>query len=216
MAVSWEDATAFAAWVDHMLREKGALKDGEQVRLPGEPEWERAATYPVALSASDNGASRREYPWGAWPTEAAPLSRADRPAEPTPLSRRSGRGVGGEGHPTGIPANISESGIDGTSVAGIFPYGAAACGAEDMAGNVCEWCSTPYIRYQEIERQGGVEPETLYTLSKKGGGRTYVRRGGSWHGGRSLARCACHGDGGDPDDFDDLLGLRLARLFSCT
>ena len=43
VAVSWEDATAFAAWVDQLLREQGVLKEGEEVRLPAEPEWERAA-----------------------------------------------------------------------------------------------------------------------------------------------------------------------------
>jgi formylglycine-generating enzyme required for sulfatase activity len=46
-----------------------------------------------------------------------------------------------------IPANTRESGIGGTSVVGLFPHGAAACGAEELTGNVWEWCSTADQEY---------------------------------------------------------------------
>ncbi len=169
--VSWEDATAFAAWADETLRMAGLLGPGETVRLPTEPEWERAAAYPVVIphppspspnlgegamhSSGGAGAERRKYPWGEWPTKD-------------------------------IFANTYESGIGGTSAVGLFPQGAADCGALDMAGNVWEWCSTPYLPYKEIAKRGQVEAETLDNFKSENG---YVLRGGSWNHDRSLARC---------------------------
>ncbi len=67
-------------------------------------------------------------------------------------------------------ANWEKVGIGHTSAVGLFPAGKAECGAEDMAGNVWEWCSTKwadnYRNYQPDE-----DPE-----SDKPG----VVRGGSW------------------------------------
>ena len=154
------------------------LKDDEQVRLPTEPEWERTAAYPLSVPTDDSRVGRRAYPWGEWPS--------------------------GE---SAIPTNTSESGIRGTSVAGIFPQGTAACGAEDMASNVWEWCSTAYQPYPLPEE---VVPETLDTNSR---GRTYVLHGGSWYNNQSLARCAYRHHLLPVYAFDDV-GLRLARLFS--
>ena len=108
-----------------------------------------------------------------------------------------------------IQANTSESRIGGTSVVGIFPHGAAACGAEELAGNVWEWCSTPKLNYPF---KGEVSAESLYTRNKRADS-AYVLRGGSWRRNRVLARCACR-----TVSFPDLgvgdNGFRLARLFS--
>lgn len=218
VGVTWYAATAFAWWVNAWLRALGALTEGEEVRLPTEAEWERAAAYPPELSTLRYGlrptqgadtdgstlssgaaersrvskgagntsrAVRREYPWGAWNVTETPVG--DMIAS--------------------IRANTSESGIRGTSVVGIFPHGAAACGAEELAGNVWEWCSTPTLDYPF---RGEVSAETLYT--KRGGG-TYVLRGGSWYSSRANARCAARLDL-SPDDVYDSYGFRLARLFS--
>jgi formylglycine-generating enzyme required for sulfatase activity len=86
-----------------------------------------------------------------------------------------------------IQANTPESRIGGTSVVGIFPHGAAACGAEELSGNVWEWCSTPPLKYPS---KGEVSAESLYTRNKRADS-TYVLRGGSWNYDRDLARCAC-------------------------
>ncbi|WP_296756634.1 SUMF1/EgtB/PvdO family nonheme iron enzyme [Roseiflexus sp.] len=186
VGMTWYAATAFAWWADAWLRALGVLKEGEEVRLPTEAEWERAAAYPPTLPGGDSRAGRREYPWGAELTTAT-----------------SGSMI------ASIQANIDESKIGGTSVVGIFPHGAAACGAEELSGNVWEWCSTPPLKYPF---KGEVSAESLYTKNKRAGG-TYVLRGGSWYVNRALARCACRVD--YSPDYDLVVnGFRLARLFS--
>jgi formylglycine-generating enzyme required for sulfatase activity len=90
---------------------------------------------------------------------------------------------------------------------GIFPHGSADCGAEELAGNVWEWCSTTFIAYPFKD---DIIAETLYTRNKRAS-RTYVLRGGAWHGSRAYARCAFRVGGSFArDDY----GFRLARLFS--
>jgi len=94
-------------------------------------------------------------------------------------------------------------------VVGIFPHGAAACGAEELSGNVWEWCSTPPLKYPF---KGEVSAKSLYTKNKRAGG-TYVLRGGAWDRSRASARCACRIEASPGfDDVND--GFRLARLFS--
>jgi formylglycine-generating enzyme required for sulfatase activity/energy-coupling factor transporter ATP-binding protein EcfA2 len=131
-------------------------------------------------------AERREYPWGAELTTATSGSIT-----------------------ASIQANTSESQIGATSVVGIFPHGAAACGAEELAGNVWEWCSTPMLRYPF---KSEVNAEMLYTQNKRASS-SYVLRGGSWYVGRDFARCASR-RADDPDLVFDYYGFRLARSFS--
>lgn len=108
-----------------------------------------------------------------------------------------------------IQANIDESKIRGTSVVGIFPHGVATCGAEELAGNVWEWCSTPRLAYPF---KGEVSAESIYTGNNRARS-TYVLRSGSWYYGRDFARCACRLDYG-PSSVGVNFGFRLARLFS--
>jgi formylglycine-generating enzyme required for sulfatase activity len=176
--VDWSDACAFAVWADALLRSRGVLKKGEQVRLPTEPEWERAAAYPCVVQPGSSASVRRRYPWG----NSFDLNN--------------------------LPANTKEAGIGGPSVVGIFPHGAADCGAEDLAGNVWEWCST---RYQSYPLPAGLKAETIDTLPEESRG---VLRGGSYSLERMFARCAFRTDGSWYDIWYDDGGLRLARLFS--
>lgn len=184
VGVTWYAASAFARWVDIWLHTIGVLSTGEEVRLPSEAEWERAAAYPVVLPASAPRAGRRTYPWGKQLTE-------------TPASSIV----------SSIEANVGASGIDHPSVVGIFPHGAAACGAEDMAGNVWEWCSTSYVPYP---LGADIKPKSFYNLTRNG---ILVLRGGSWGDAATSARCA-YRFRNLPDSGNDDCGFRLARLFS--
>jgi formylglycine-generating enzyme required for sulfatase activity len=184
--VTWYAASAFAWWADAWLHAIGVLSPEEDVRLPTEAEWERAAAYPPHLPGGSSRAGRRNYPWGDW------TDREQAEAPP-------------------IPANISESGLSGPSAVGIFPHGAAACGAEELAGNVWEWCSS---RYQDYPLPPDLPAETYDTYRRhERTKRRFVLRGGSWDHYRPDARCACRYDN-SPGVDGDFLGFRLARLFS--
>ena len=189
VGVTWYAATAYAWWADAYLRALGRLLPGESVRLPTEAEWERAAAYPSVLPGGNPRAERRTYPWGdVWPDLTDPANERIR---------------------GNIPANTSESGIGGTSVMGIFPHGVAACGAEELAGNVWEWCSTPKLDYSFT---GEPTAETLYTVNGRASS-SYVLRGGAWLSSQVYARCA-YRLGRLPRRDNAYNGLRLAHLFS--
>ncbi|MGQ9614523.1 MAG: formylglycine-generating enzyme family protein [Chloroflexus sp.] len=76
-----------------------------------------------------------------------------------------------------------------------------------MAGNVWEWCSTPYLSYP---LSGDVAAENLQKRTKDA---RYVLRGGSWLSARVYARCACRLDSAPDGGFADW-GVRLDRTFS--
>lgn len=57
VGLSWYEATAYCRWLTEKLKASGELDPFEQVRLPTEAEWEKAA----------RGTDGRRYPWGnAW------------------------------------------------------------------------------------------------------------------------------------------------------
>jgi formylglycine-generating enzyme required for sulfatase activity len=80
-----------------------------------------------------------------------------------------------------------------TTAAGLYPAGAAPCGALDMAGNAWEWCLNKYEKVEEVAI---------------GGEDRRVLRGGSWIVDQYDCRAAFRG-GFDPYDRDDDIGFRL-------
>ncbi len=63
-----------------------------------------------------------------------------------------------------------------TRARGSYPAGASACGAQDMVGNVCEWCSDWYDEtYYETCGHGARNPRG------PGSGSSRVVRGASWN-----------------------------------
>lgn len=56
--VSWHDARAYCAWLTEEWRRAGKIGANEEVRLPTEAEWERAASW-----EPEGKGRKREYPW---------------------------------------------------------------------------------------------------------------------------------------------------------
>ena len=54
IGVSWYEARAYAAWLTEVLRRQSAISEQEEIRLPTETEWEKAA----------RGTSGRLWTWG--------------------------------------------------------------------------------------------------------------------------------------------------------
>ncbi len=90
-------------------------------------------------------------------------------------------------------ANTAESGLKQALAVGMYPHGAAACGALDMAGNLMEWCANDKANLEIMDVKS--------TASK-------VLRGGDWGYGLENAACA-YCDDEEPGRIDILNGCRL-------
>ncbi len=73
-------------------------------------------------------------------------------------------------------ANTSEAGLSRTTAAGMYPHGAAVCGALDMSGNLWEWCLNDY--------------ENLEIIDGYNNGQRKVLRGGAFGFDQSFARAS--------------------------
>jgi len=181
VGVSWYEASAYCTWLTHVLRAAGRLGADEEIRLPNEPEWEKAArggSSPLrpalsgVLSLSKDGVEGaggieggRIYPWkGKW--------------DPAMCNSLEGRVL--------LPAPV-----------GVYPEGASPCGALDMAGNVWQWTRSLWGPDVETPRFGyPYDPEDDRENAESSDLR--VLRGGSWSDLRWGVRCAYRGRS-DPD-----------------
>jgi formylglycine-generating enzyme required for sulfatase activity len=124
---------------------------------------------------------------------------------------RAARGPDGQCYPWGDDwqegrANTQGLNLERITPVGVFPDGASAERVLDLSCNVWEWCSDWYNQDTYRRRAGRVatNPEGPDT------GHSKVLRGGSWFEGRDIVRCACRRNL-DPDDWDNIIGFRVAR-----
>ena len=161
VGVTWYEARAYACWLQaHWFDSRLSLVGASQ-ELP--PVTVRLPTDVEWLQAAGGEIPAERYPWNL-PGQAAS-------SESEVLQR----------------ANTFESGINRTTPVGMYPLGASACGAQDLAGNVWEWLA---------DRVGPEDQDRLV-------------RGGAWNINRIIARCAYRGRD-VPGYFDFDLGFRLA------
>lgn len=67
--LSWYDAVAYCAWLASRWQVSGKIDHDEHVRLPTEPEWERAAC--GDQKHEDTHSDKAIYPWGTeWQDDA--------------------------------------------------------------------------------------------------------------------------------------------------
>jgi formylglycine-generating enzyme required for sulfatase activity len=164
--VTWYDARAYCKWLTGVWREAGKIGKGEEVRLPSEAEWEKAArggvppSVPLLSSPPMGGIEGgRIYPWGdLWDARKC---------------------------------NTSEGGLGTTTPVGMYPKGASPYGCLDMAGNVWVWTRSLWGR--DFNRPDFKYPYRVDSKRENlGAGGEYLRvlRGGSFDGERTDADCA--------------------------
>jgi len=85
-------------------------------------------------------------------------------------------------HYTPECANLADAGVGTITTVGSFPRGASPFGLLDLAGNVDEWTDTRYAPYSGAP--GDVPSVEDWAADP------HITRGGSFHHGRDLARCA--------------------------
>jgi len=150
--VSWEDATAFCAWLTERDRASKLIPATASYRLPTDLEWSSAAGLTEeegATPAERHLKNTSHYPW------------------PT---------LEGDWKPQPLTANLDANKIPGTSdsnsyTAPVSSSSPNALGLHEMGGNVSEWCQDPWPDAPEerVIRGGswlGFEKETLLTSAR--------------------------------------------------
>jgi formylglycine-generating enzyme required for sulfatase activity len=109
--------------------------------------------------------------------------------------------------------NNRDAGVGRTTAVGSFPGGAAVCGAQDLSGNVWEWCQTRYR-----DENGEIYPLPYRPddgREKLSGDDDVWRilRGGAFDLNQWYVRAAFRGDD-DPDSSDSHVGFRVVEHLS--
>ena len=160
--------------------------------MPSPPPWGWMDNHPIANVTWNEAASYARWAGGALPTEAQ--------------WERAARGPAGHVYPWGDTWDQSRCNngldpIERTSVTGVYPDGASACGAVDMAGNVAEWCADWYDA-DYYAHSPALNPHG------PAHGMHRALRGGSWNDkDPSYFRCGIRNDA-DPSGHWDNVGFR--------
>ncbi len=136
IAVSWEDAVAFCAWLTARERQEGRLRADESYRLPTDHEWSCAAGLGEEEDAAQiprikSGALADRFPWGRG---ILPANPAPAPYQPLPENYA---GEEGRGTWAGIIEGYADDFL-ATAPVGSFPPN--VLGLHDLSGNAWEWC----------------------------------------------------------------------------
>ncbi len=163
-SVSWYQAVAYTRWLSRRME---GLEIANPGNLAGEP-------YIIGKNAAVRLPTEGEWQWAA---------------QGGPEGRKYPWGEWAEGY-----ANTDEAELGRTMAVGMYPQGAAKCGAMDMAGNMWEWCLNKYSKSKETE------------VDESGDKR--VLRGGSCSNDPDLASCVYRNSGNPNHDFTGV-GVRV-------
>jgi len=145
-----------------------AYADWAGVTLPTEAQWESAV----------RGPRGNNFPWGGTATKYDRFNGED--------ATKSAN------HDNSYKAGIS------TWPAGSFPADTSWCGAQDMAGNVTQWCGDWYGDYSATAVTNPTGPIT---------GKERVTRGGWWFGGSNYG-IGAYRNKANPNSYYNFIGFR--------
>lgn len=148
VGVSWYEAAACCRWLSEKMKGRSSRR-------------EEALT-----SENDGTASPRLLPG----EEVRLPSEAER--ERAARGQKGRRYPWGDGLPTPDHCNWREAGIGSTSAVGVFPEDRAKRGTADLAGDVLEWCRTPWL-----DNYNGYETKVSEHMESDS---ARVLPGGSW------------------------------------
>ncbi len=202
VGITWYEALAFCDWLTARWRDAGLLKQNQRVRLPNEPEWEKAARGGDMLPQDGPIVATL----GDWQTRSSAWRKASPTLRHYPYGDTFDATI----------ANTKATEIGSTSALGVFPAGISPYGCHDLSGNVLEWTSSAYG--PRTLKDGKLNTELKYGYPYRADdGRenlyldtdmAHAVRGGSWIRDERNARCAVRG-GFTPDYWDFNLGVRI-------
>ncbi len=180
VGVSWYETMAYCAWLTVVLRAAGRIGADQEVTLPNEPEWEKAARTltpgpsPVPRKTAGQERGVRAYPW--------------------------------EGDFDPDRANTLEGRVLTTTPVGVYDN-ASGCGALDLSGNVWEWTRSRWGDNPQSPTFGYPYSQDLAERERLDTDDYRVVRGGAWYHGQSSA-CVASCYRFSPDHRDDHQGFR--------
>ena len=191
VGVSWYEALAYSRWLDTHAHAQGWLPRAWHIKLPNEPEWEKAARGGL------------EIPLSPCIEMLCGLSNPNRamPGNPNPMAARR-YPWGRDPDPNAMNFNNN---IRRTTAPGCFPAGQSVYGAMDMSGNVLEWTRSQWANPKPRDLPAWKPLDTPEGSPRR------VWRGGSFVNYVRNCRCA-YRDGNDPSGRSYRLGFRLALL----
>ncbi len=193
VGVSWYEALAFTRWLTTQINDAKLSVPAWLVRLPNEPEWEKAARGGLKIPATSTVVALAAL-------STVPVSHGPLIDNPAPARAYAWLG---EIDPEYV--NYEKTQIGSTSAVGCFAGGVSPYGVEEMNGNVWEWTRSLYADYPySTNVKERLEREDLMASDSQ----SRVLRGGAF---RSLARVAlcAERDPSNPSNRVSLVGFRV-------